>query len=228
MFYKKTTIKRLANLIIVANNGKLSFINLHKKKSLNCKVKSEFESLEKISKNILEILKIRGSKKLNLLLLMLINENRDQVNESISKLKKNREQRIIWKLLNQDKEAWAKLQKYNIEIAEALKLAIEHSNTKNKQIIDSWQDLQDDDSLSLEKFPKLYNSMLEVVLNDESKGIMLPYSPFYPEISLYNDYLLSLCEIGVFNKNLLNREFTTINERGIRDFVKRKLENSSD
>lgn len=76
----------------------------------------------------------------------------------------------------------------------------------------------------ISKFGQDYVEMVEGVLRDRVSGKMVPGSSFFPEIRLYNDYLLARDDPDFFDQSLFRQRFTTLNERGIRDYVKRKLE----
>lgn len=222
---KCTIVISIGNRIVILNRGKISIIRPSVHSSVKKYFNIKLRTLEKISKDVYKILKLKGNKKVNLLLLMLLNENTTVINSTIKTLNKSKEQNVVWKLLNNNKDCWYHLKKANYILANSLKMSFE-SNFRDRN-----SNFQQFDGLSIlfgiEKFSKLYSSMIDCVINNRSKGVMLPSNPFYPEIDLYNDYLLSLNDIESINVKLLNKSFTTINERGIRDFIKRKLEESS-
>lgn len=76
----------------------------------------------------------------------------------------------------------------------------------------------------ISRFGREYAEMIERVLVDSTLGKIASGSPLFPEICLYNDYLLARDDIDFFDWGLFKRRFTTLNERGVRDYVKRKLE----
>lgn len=230
MTNRKTIVKRISNLIIVKSDCKLKIIDLASFKLNEQDVKGKFKILKKISENPLEILKLKGSKKINLILLILYEENVKNSNISAKNFdisakncKMTSIQSLIYKLLIKKKKTWKKIEKANKDLAESLKLQFNRKSNKKSKSVQSL-DLNTKESYFSNE---LYGSMISCILNDKKEGKILPSHPFYPEIDVYNDYLLSLHDISTFDTNLLKREFTTINERGIRDFVKRKLEEAN-
>lgn len=79
----------------------------------------------------------------------------------------------------------------------------------------------------ISRFGRDYDEMIEGVLADSTFGKIASGSPFFPEICLHNDYLLARDDIDFFDWELLKQRFTTLNERGVRDYVRRKLEEKS-
>jgi hypothetical protein len=172
--------------------------------------------IEKIIKNNLKILNLKGCKKANILLLMLFkNEKDDDLIDSLKQLKLEKDQKFIFKLLQNDQKAWNKLEEG--EIKQQLTAFLNH--TASVKELDKKSDL-----INFKTFFKRYEEMIRSVLNDRINGMLMPTHPYYPEIDLLNDYLLSLNDLSCFNSELLKRDFVTVNERGIRDYIKRKLE----
>lgn len=224
---RKTIAIRLSSGIIVRTCKNIKFISTEYSKVDEKGGGGVLKVIEKITKDSLEILKIKGSKKVNLLLFMLLNEkDKDDVISAIKGLKKTSPQAFIYKLLKNSKKAWNKLKIKNEILDNRLKILIEDKSKagvvkKQTEISKTLPSME----FIYEKFSCLYDSMIKAVLSNKTSGKSLPSSQFYPEICVYNDYLLSTHDILSFNSELLDRQFTTINERGIRDFVKRKIEN---
>jgi hypothetical protein len=190
---RKTIVLRLSNKIII-------------KSSKNNKM------IEKIIKNNLKILNLKGCKKANILLLMLFkNEKDDDLIDSLKQLKLEKDQKFIFKLLQNDQKAWNKLEEG--EIKQQLTASLNH--TAGVKQLDKKSDL-----INFKTFFKRYEEMIRSVLNDRINNMLMSTHPYYPEIDFLNDYLLSLNDLSCFNSELLKRDFVTVNERGIRDYIK--------
>ena len=190
---RKTIVLRLSNKIII-------------KSSKNNKM------IEKIIKNNLKILNLKGCKKANILLLMLFkNEKDDDLIDSLKQLKLEKDQKFIFKLLQNDQKAWNKLEEG--EIKQQLTAFLNH--TASVKELDKKSDL-----INFKTFFKRYEEMIRSVLNDRINNMLMSTHPYYPEIDFLNDYLLSLNDLSCFNSELLKRDFVTVNERGIRDYIK--------
>ncbi len=168
--------------------------------------------IEKIIKNNLKILNLKGCKKANILLLMLFkNEKDDDLIDSLKQLKLEKDQKFIFKLLQNDQKAWNKLEEG--EIKQQLTASLNH--TAGVKQLDKKSDL-----INFKTFFKRYEEMIRSVLNDRINNMLMSTHPYYPEIDFLNDYLLSLNDLSCFNSELLKRDFVTVNERGIRDYIK--------
>lgn len=82
------------------------------------------------------------------------------------------------------------------------------------------------DRSALSEFKNNYETFIEKILHDQPSSILFENKIFYPELMLYNDLILSNYDYSFIDLQLFANTFTTLNERGVRDYMKRKLEKS--
>jgi hypothetical protein len=76
----------------------------------------------------------------------------------------------------------------------------------------------------LEKIQREYKKMINGILNNQETSSLIENIPFCNVINLYNDFVITKDELKYFDTSLFDCNYSTVNERGIRDFIKRKIE----
>lgn len=69
-----------------------------------------------------------------------------------------------------------------------------------------------------------YQNMIDGIKQNKISTSILSENVFYPEITLYNEFLFSQIDPECFNKDLFDRDFTTENELIVKNFVKSRID----
>lgn len=75
------------------------------------------------------------------------------------------------------------------------------------------------------EFIENYKKAIEQVKNDKIGEELFASAPFYEELDILNDFILSKDNLSFFDFDLLNKTFYTENEQLIYKFIKEKLRN---
>ena len=71
---------------------------------------------------------------------------------------------------------------------------------------------------------KNYNKMIRDVKNDSVRNKLYEEMPFYPEINLINEYVITRDNEDFFDMKLLDMPYETENEKIVLDYIKKKLD----
>lgn len=217
---------------------------IHKYEQKNA---SSFRFLKKVMKTPIKALKFSGSKKINILIVLALKEyssfpdifikSFENILENNAKntIKIGKMQKKILKLFIGDKKAIKSLlyknprvflefiQNFNIKNLNCFRYEINilkagKINNKSKAIHHSF-------CLENSMKPGIpsheYQSIIDNINEDKICENFIDASEFYPEILLYNSFLLSKLDPAFFETDLFKREFVTKNEILILNYVKK-------
>lgn len=218
---------------------------------------SSFGCLRKILKNPKKALKIRGSKKANLVILLAIREYNiipdafTDVFEGIlnglpESIRLGRTQKKILRLFSGDSEMMRSLLYKNprlfldfVRLFNGKNLdAFEKELGALREIERYKNSIRGDYSLpvrmhcdfcienanSTATFSDEYQKMIDGIKRRKPYGFLVRESCFYPEVVLYNDFMLSRIDRDFFDRELLNRSFVTKNEILVRNYIRRQMQ----
>lgn len=287
---KKTVLlKRIGNLALLYTQGSLRLISLKIAKDPHHRLIHKYEKdplpsfgfLGKLLKNPEKILKMKGSKRINLLIFLTLRENvslppelttgdlnlgnkmRNGDLELGNKMKNGdlhlgKKQCTLLKLISGDPQTLEDLlhkspglflmaiEAFNIKNTDMLKkeITILKEARRGLDVRANWLNGVNGESNLIHfstlpmrihadfclfrphlqrSFGDEYEKMIEGIKRDELSTSLIEESVFYPEVLLFNDFLLSRFDLDIFNKDLLKRKFTTKNEILVRNYIRKKI-----
>ncbi|ELA41615.1 uncharacterized protein VICG_01363 [Vittaforma corneae ATCC 50505] len=258
-------VKRVGCNVILCTKNALKIITLRPVQDSHHKLihtyerdsSSSFKTLRRILKDPKKALKLRGSKKVNLIMLLAIRESNNVpgafagVFEDIligrsQDTKLGTAQKKILKLLTKNSKLLKKLlyknprvfldfiKIFNIKnlsgFEKEIKILREVEKHANKSRDHYGLPLRLHCDFCLENtnstliFFDEYQKMIDGIRRRKPYNSLIKESEFYPEIMLYNDFMLSKVNQEFFDRELLNRSFVTDNEILVRNYVKRQVQ----